>query len=58
MREDANAQYMTILGALGAAIENNKSELALARYEVERLQKKLDEAHAEIIKLKETNNAE
>lgn len=52
MRGDTNAEYMAILGALGAQIENNKNDLAFARYEVERLEKKLEEAQKEIEELK------
>lgn len=52
MRGDTNAEYMAILGALGAQIENNKNDLAFARYEVERLEKRLAEAMKEIEELK------
>jgi chromosome segregation ATPase len=51
MRERTNEEYMAVLGALGAAIENNKNDLAFAKYEIERLQKKLEEAHREIAEL-------
>lgn len=51
MARDTNAEYMAILGALGAVIENNKSDLALAKYEIERLEAKLKEAHKEINEL-------
>ena len=52
MRGDTNAEYMAILGALGAQIENNKNDLAFAKYEVERLEKMLAEARKEIEELK------
>lgn len=52
MRGDTNAEYMAILGALGAQIENNKNDLAFAKYEVERLEKRLAEAMKEIEELK------
>jgi chromosome segregation ATPase len=51
MARDSNAEYMAILGALGAVIENNKTDLALAKYDIERLQAKLEEAHKEIAEL-------
>lgn len=51
MREDSNTHYMAVLGALGALIENNKSDLALAKYEIERLEKKLKAAEQEIAEL-------
>ena len=51
MQRDANAEYMAILGALGAVIENNKSDLALAKYDIERLNAKLDAAYKEISEL-------
>lgn len=51
MRERTNEEYMAVLGALGAAIENNKAELAFSKYEIERLQKKLEEAYMEIAEL-------
>ncbi len=51
MARDANAEYMAILGALGAVLENNKTDLALAKYDIERLQAKLDEAYKEIDEL-------
>lgn len=51
MARDCNAEYMAILGALGAVIENNKTDLALAKYEIESLSKKLVEAHKEINEL-------
>lgn len=52
MREDSNAHYMAVLGALGAMIENNKSDLALAKYDICRLQEKLMAAEKEIADLK------
>lgn len=51
MVRDTNAEYMAILGALGAVIENNKTDLALAKYDIERLEKKLKEAYKEIEEL-------
>lgn len=51
MTRDTNAEYMAILGALGAVIENNKTDLALAKYDIERLQTKLAEAYKEIEEL-------
>ena len=55
MKENANNEYMAILGALGAHIEANKSNLVFANYEIERLQKQLAEAHREIAELKGEN---
>lgn len=52
MKKDANETYMAVLRALGEAIEKNKNDLVFAQYEVERLQKKLDEAHQQIEELK------
>ena len=52
MRENSNDHYMAVLGALGAMIENNKSDLALAKYDVCRLQEKLMAAEKEIAELK------
>lgn len=52
MREDSNSHYMAVLGALGALIENNKSDLALAKYDICRLQEKLMAAEKEIAELK------
>lgn len=52
MKGDTNSEYMALLGAIGAQIENNKNELAFARYEVERLEKRLAEALKEIEELK------
>ena len=49
MARDNNAEYMAILGALGAVIENNKTDLALAKYDIERLQAKLEEAHKALV---------
>jgi len=57
MREDANAQYMALLGALGAYIEQSKTDIAISKYEIEVLEKKLEEAHQEIATLKGANNA-
>lgn len=51
MTRDSNTEYMAIIGALGAYIENNKTDLAMAKYDIERLQTKLYEAHREIDKL-------
>lgn len=51
MARDTNAEYMAILGALGAVIENNKTDLALAKYDIERLEAKLQEAYKEIKEL-------
>lgn len=51
MLRDSNAEYMAILGALGAVIENNKTDLALAKYDIERLEAKLQEAYKEIKEL-------
>lgn len=51
MTRDSNAEYMAILGALGAVIENNKTDLALAKYDIERLNAKLQEAYKEIEEL-------
>lgn len=50
MKEDANAQYLTVLNALAAHIEKNKSELVFANYEIERLKKKLEEAEQKLNK--------
>lgn len=54
MKEEANAEYMTVLNALGSHIANNKNELVFARYEIERLEKLLAEANE---KIKGDNNA-
>ena len=51
MARDTNAEYMAILGALGAVIENNKTDLALAKYDIERLEAKLKAAQQEIAEL-------
>lgn len=51
MARDTNAEYMAILGALGAVIENNKSDLAIAQYEIENLKTKLEKAYKEIEEL-------
>lgn len=51
MARDTNAEYMAILGALGAVIENNKSDLAIAQYEIENLKAKLEKAYKEIDEL-------
>ena len=51
MTRDTNAEYMAILGALGAVIENNKTDLALAKYDIERLEAKLQKAYKEIEEL-------
>lgn len=51
MTRDSNAEYMAILGALGAVIENNKTDLALAKYDIERLETKLQKAYKEIDEL-------
>ncbi len=52
MRDDANNHYMAVLGALGALIENNKSDLALAKYQMQKLEEKLKAAEQEIADLK------
>ena len=52
MKKDANETYMAVLRALGEAIEKNKNDLVFAQYEVDRLQKKLDEAQQQIEQLK------
>lgn len=57
-KEDANSQYMALLGALGAYIENSKTDIALARFEVERLTRQLEEANQEIERLKGENDAQ
>ena len=57
MRENSNDHYMAVLGALGAMIENNKSDLALAKYDICRLQEKLMAAEKEIADLKAKNAA-
>lgn len=54
MKEDANAHYMLVLDALGAQIEKNKSDLALAQYEKQKLEEKLKAAEYEIASLKGT----
>lgn len=58
MREDSNTHYMAVLGALGALIENNKSDLALAKYDICRLQEKLMAAEREIAELRAKSNPE
>lgn len=52
MKEGTNDEYLEVLAALGATLAKRKSDLSLARYDIERLQKKLDEAEKEITKLK------
>ena len=51
MARDTNAEYMAILGALGAVIENNKTDLALAQFEIKDLKAKLEKAYKEIDEL-------
>lgn len=51
MQRSKNEEYMAVLGALGAAIENGKSDLALAKYEIELLEQKLKLATDEIAEL-------
>lgn len=58
MKEDANAQYMALLGALGAYIENSKTDVAVARFEIDRLKKQLEEANQEIERLKGVQDAQ
>ena len=52
MKEGTNDEYMEILAALGATLAQRKRELSLAKYDVDRLREKLDEAEKEITKLK------
>lgn len=54
MKEDNNAEYLSVLATLGATISRYKNDLAFARYDIERLQKKLDEANKEIKQSKES----
>lgn len=56
MRDDSNNHYMAVLGALGALIENNKSDLALAKYEIKKLEEKLKAAQQELAELNELVN--
>lgn len=58
MRDDSNNHYMAVLGALGALIENNKSDLALAKYDICRLQEKLMKAEQEIAELRAKSKPE
>lgn len=58
MRDDSNNHYMAVLGALGALIENNKSDLALAKYDICRLQEKLMAAEREIAELRAKSKPE
>ena len=51
MLRSKNEEYMAVLGALGAAIENSKGDLALAQYEIEALKARLEKAYAEIAEL-------
>ena len=51
--KDASPEYLAVLSALGEHIEANKNSLVFARYEIENLQRKLDEAQQEIAELKE-----
>ena len=51
MLRSTNEEYMAVLGALGAAIENRKGDLALAQYEIEALKARLEKAYAEIAEL-------
>lgn len=54
MKEDNNAEYLSVLATLGATISKYKGDLAFARYDIERLQKKLDEAQKELKQEKES----
>lgn len=56
MKEGANEEYMEVLAALGATLAKRKSDLSMARYDVERLQRKLDEAEKELWQLKKGKN--
>lgn len=53
MKEETNAEYLSVLAALGATIAKHKNDLSFARYDVERLQKKLDEANRELESMRE-----
>jgi len=52
MKEGTNDEYMEVLAALGATLAKRKSDLSLAKYDIERLRTKLDDAEKEITKLK------
>ncbi len=52
MKEGTHEEYMEVLAALGATLAQRKSDLSMARYDVERLTKKLENAEEEITKLK------
>ena len=58
MREDANARYMAVLDALGSMIQRNRDDLVFAKYEVERLEKRLEEAMKEIEELNKLKSKE
>ena len=52
MKEGTNDEYFEVLAALGATLAKRKSDLSLARYDIDRLKQKLKEAEKEITKLK------
>lgn len=52
MKEGANDEYLEVLAALGSTLAKRKSDLSLARYDIERLQRKLDDAEKELWQLK------
>lgn len=52
MKEGTHDEYMEVLAALGATLAKRKSELSMAKFDVERLRKKLEEAEKEITELK------
>lgn len=52
MKEGSENEYMEVLAALGATLAKRKSDLSMARYDIERLKTKLDEAEKTITKLK------
>lgn len=58
MKEGTNDEYMEILAALGATLAKRKSDLSLAKYDIDRLRKKLDEAEKELWELKKGKNNE
>lgn len=55
LREGTSEKYMEVLAALGSILAKNKDDLAMARYNEERLRKKLEEAEKEITNLKGTS---
>ena len=56
MKEGLNEEYLEVLAALGATLAKRKSDLSLARYDIERLQRRVDLAEKELWQLKKGKN--